>query len=66
MMHRAKRGVLARRAERELMKVGLADEDCSRLSQASDDWSVGLGDIARQHPRRGGGRLAGDVDEVLD
>ena len=35
MMHRPERGLVAGRAERELVQVGLADDDRARLAQAA-------------------------------
>ena len=66
MMDRAKRGVLAGRAERELMQVGLADEHRAGVAKPRDDWRVGRRNAVVQHVRGRGRDLAGDVDQVLE
>ena len=43
MPHGAERRLLARRAERELVQVGLADDDGARLAQARDDGASASG-----------------------
>ena len=63
---RTERRVLVRRAERELVQVGLADEHRAGLPQMGDGRRVALGDVALAHARRRGGRRAADVEQILD
>ena len=64
--HRSKRRFVARRAEREFVEVGLADDDRAGLAQTGHDWRVGSGDVPGSHSRRGCRRTAFDVDQILD
>ena len=45
-------------AKRELVQVGLADEDRAGFAQPGDDGGVAVGDVRRSHPRRRGRRRA--------
>ena len=61
----AEGGILVRRAERELVQVGLADEDGSRVAEPGDDGAVVGGDVSLAHARGGRRRHAAQVDDVL-
>ena len=66
VVDRPERRLLARRAERELVQVGLAEDDGARLAESLDDGRVANGQMPLPHVGRGGRQLAGDVDEILD
>ena len=50
MMHGSERGFLAGRAERELVQVGLADDDGARIAQSGHDRRVAAGQPAAEPP----------------
>ena len=62
----AERRILVRRAERELVQVGLADEDGACLAQVRDGRRVACGHVAVAHARGGGRRRAADVEQILE
>ena len=49
MQYRTERRLFVRRAERELVKVGLPDEDRSCRSQPSDERGIAPGDVTFTH-----------------
>ena len=57
--------VFVGRAERELVKVRLADEDRASHTEASDERRVTSRDVSLAHPRRGCGGRVSDVDEIF-
>ena len=64
---RTERRVLVRRAEGELVQVGLADEHRAGLPQVARSTGAScVGDVALAHARRRRRRRARDVEEVLD
>ena len=63
--HRPEARILAGRAERELVQVGLADEHRAGLAQASRHDGIGVGDVIAAHQRSRGGRHALLIDQVL-
>jgi hypothetical protein len=58
--------VLVRRAHRELVHVGLAEEDGPDVAQPLRDVGVVRGDVALEDSRPGGALAALDRDEVLE
>ena len=60
------RGVLARRAERELVEIGLANQHGARMPQLRDDRRIRGCDVPLAYPRRRRRRDARDVDQILD
>ncbi len=65
ILHRAEMRRFARRAHRELVHVGLADEDGAGASQAVDDVRVERRRVVREHPRATGSAHARRGENVL-
>jgi hypothetical protein len=66
MTARSPAGIFARGAERELVQIGLADDDGSRFAQTHCDRGVAAGDVAGTQARRRRGGNAFHVHEILE
>ena len=66
MAHRTEGGVLVRRAERELVQVGLADEHRAGRAQPRRDDRRRRRDVPAPHARRRGGRRPAKIDQILE
>src|SRR5687768_7151749 len=65
-MNRAERRFVARRAQRKLMEVGLADQNSAGFAQARDESRVTLREVPCSNARGSGRRKPFDVDQIFD
>ena len=64
--HGTERGLFARRAVRDLVQIGLAEQHSASLPEVRNDRRVAAGDMPFAYAGRGCGRHASDIDQVLD
>src|SRR5205085_11549986 len=62
----AERRLIARRAERKLGEIRLADQNGAGFTQPAHERRVVLGDVSSSNARGGGRRLPGDIYEIFN